>query len=85
MDHEKRNFPPIHAEMQSCADTEWKMEWVWLPVPLKGCGYHGNGEEKCEYESIQEVCPVVQRTGLGSLCLGERGGIPIMYVGAVMM
>ena len=41
-------FFPIHAEMQSCADTEWKMGimgWVWLLVPLRVCGYHGNGEE----------------------------------------
>ena len=52
LDHEKgpsRNFIPIHAEMQSCADTEWNMSimgWVWLLVPLRGCGYHRNGEEK---------------------------------------
>ena len=28
----------IHAEMQSCADTEWNrsiMGWVWLLVPLR--------------------------------------------------
>ena len=35
--------------MQSCADTEWNMGimgWVWLLVPLRVCGYHGNAEEK---------------------------------------
>ena len=35
--------------MQSCADTEWNMSimgWVWLPVPLRVCVYHRNGEEK---------------------------------------
>ena len=42
-------FSSIHAEMQSCADTEWNMGimgWVCLLVPLRVCGYHGNGEEK---------------------------------------
>ena len=50
LDHEKglsRNFFSIHAEMQSCADTELSiMVWVWLLVPLRVCGYHRNGEEK---------------------------------------
>ena len=43
------NFLSKHAEMQSCADTEWKtgvMGWVWLLVPFGVCGYHGNGEER---------------------------------------
>ena len=34
--------------------------------------------------SIQGVRPMVKRTGLGSLCLSERGGIPRMCVGAVL-
>ena len=40
---------PHTSEMQSCADTEWKMGimgWVWLNVPWRVCDYHGNGEEK---------------------------------------
>ena len=35
LDHEKglsRNFFPIHAEMQSCADTEWKCDGCGFPV-----------------------------------------------------
>ena len=35
--------------MQLCADTEWNMGivgWIWLLVPLRVCGYHGNCEEK---------------------------------------
>ena len=34
----------VHAEMQSCRILNGR--WVWLLVPLKGCGYHGSGEEK---------------------------------------
>ena len=34
--------------------------------------------------SLLEVCPAVERTGLGSLCLSERGGVPRMCVGEVM-
>ena len=33
---------------------------------------------------IYGVCPAVKQTGLGSLCLSERGGIPKMCVGAVL-
>ena len=29
------------------------------------------------------VCPVVELTGLGSLCLSKSGGVPKMCVGAV--
>ena len=34
--------------------------------------------------SLLGVCHVVERTGLSLLCLGERGGVPRMCVGAVM-
>ena len=30
------------------------------------------------------VCPVVELTGLGSLCLSERGGVSRTCVGAVI-
>ena len=33
--------------------------------------------------SILGVCPVVERTGLGSLCLSKSGGVPRMCVGVV--
>ena len=29
------------------------------------------------------LCPVVERTGLGLLCLTKSGGVPRMCVGAV--
>ena len=103
--------------MQSCADTEWNMSimgWVWLLVPLRGDGYHRNGEEKVKrlgwtknwvlsyiehlsksrcvrklescvsFSPFRGECPMVERTGLGSLCLSKRGGVPRMRVGAII-
>ena len=41
--------------------------------------------ESCAWISPSRgVCPVVEQTGLGLLCLSERGGVPRMCVGAVM-
>ena len=38
----------------------------------------------CEVYSIQWcVCPVVELTGFGSLCLSKSGGVPRMCVGEV--
>ena len=38
----------------------------------------------CEVLSpFRSVCPVVELTGLGSLCLSKSGGVPRMCVGAV--
>ena len=34
--------------------------------------------------SLLGVYPVVELTGLGSLCLSKRGGVPRVCVGAVM-
>ena len=31
---------------------------------------------------FRDVCPMLERTGLGSLYLNERGGVPKMCVGA---
>ena len=40
--------------------------------------------ETCaRFSPFRGVCPVVEQTGLGLLCLSERGGVPIMCVGAV--
>ena len=40
--------------------------------------------ESCaRFSSFRGVCPVVEQTGLGLLCLTERGGVPIMCVRAV--
>ena len=74
----------VHAEMQSCADTEWNMSIMGLvcscPIYLKA-----DVLESCaRFSPFRGVCPVVEQTGLGLLCLSERGGIPRMCVGAVM-
>ena len=34
-------FSTLHVEMQSCADTEWKMGVA--SFLLRVCGYHGKG------------------------------------------
>ena len=40
--------------------------------------------ESCaSFSPFRGVCPVVERTGLGSLCLSERRRVPRMCVGAV--
>ena len=36
------------------------------------------------FSPFRGVYPVVEQTGLGLLCLSERGGVPRMCVGAVM-
>ena len=35
------------------------------------------------FSLLRGVCPVVELTGLGSLCLSKSGGVPRMCVGAV--
>ena len=38
--------------------------------------------ESCaRFTPSRGVCPVVEQTGLGLLCLSERGGVPRMCVG----
>ena len=40
--------------------------------------------ESCaRFSPFMGVCPVVEVTGLGSLCLSKSGGVPRMCVGAV--
>ena len=34
--------------------------WVWLLVPLKGCGYHRNGEEKLKV--VEELWVISSKT-----------------------
>ena len=41
--------------------------------------------ESCvRFSPFRGVCPVVEKTGLGLLCLSERRRVPRMCVGAVM-
>ena len=41
--------------------------------------------ESCaRFSPFRGVCPVVEQTGLGLLCLSERRGVPRKCVGAVM-
>ena len=69
--------------MQKC-NTEWNMSimgWVcgFLPIYLKA-----DVLESCaRFSPFRGVCPVVELTGLGSLCLSKSGGVPRMCVGAV--
>ena len=64
------------------------MGWVWLIVPLRVCGYHGNGEEKLRvveelvilkadvYESCVSISPFRWwwSNGLGWVsCASEKG------------
>ena len=83
MDHEKglsRNFSPIYAEMQSCADEYNGMGVASCPIYLKA-----DVLESCaRFSPFRSVCPVIEQTGLGLLCLSERGGVSRMCVGAVM-
>ena len=48
--------------------SEWNMDilgWVWLLVPLRGRGYHGNGEEKVmvveELSHLKQMCKKVRK------------------------
>ena len=66
--------------MQSCADTEWNngMGVASCPISKSRC------VESCvRFSPFRGVYPVVELTGLGSLCLGKSGGVPRMCVGAV--
>ena len=64
--------------MQSCNGT-----WIGVascPIYLKA-----DVLESCvRFSPFRGVCPVVEQTGLGLLCLSERGGVPRMCVGVVM-
>ena len=40
-------------------------------------------ESYARFSPFRGVCPVVELTGLGSLCLSKSGGVPRMCVGAV--
>ena len=40
--------------------------------------------ESCaRFSPFRGACPVVKRTGLGSLCLSKSGGVPRVCVGVV--
>ena len=67
-------FPPY---MQKC-NTEWN---------IRVCGSKSRRVRKLEscarFSPFRGVCPVVELTGLGSLCLIKSQGAPRMCVGAV--
>ena len=45
------------------------MGWVWLIVPLRVCGYHGNGEEKLRVvEELGHLNIYVKADVYESLC-----------------
>ena len=69
-------FPPY---MQKC-NTEWNMSIMgWV------CGFLSHlSKSRCvRFSPFRGVCPVVELTGLGSLCLSKNRGVPRMCVGAV--
>ena len=73
--------------MQSCADTEWNMS-SYNGIGVASCPIYLKADvlESCaKFSPFRGVCPVVEQTGLGLLCLSERRGVPIMCVGAVML
>ena len=52
---------------------------------LEKLAYREEKLESCaSFTPFRGVCPVVERTGLGSLCLSKMGGVPRMCVGAVI-
>ena len=64
--------------MQKC-NTEWNMSIMgWV------CGFLSHlSKSSARFSPFRGVCPVVELTGLGSLCLSKSGGVPRMCVRAV--
>ena len=84
MDHEKglsSNFSPYMQKCNHVMENEYNgIGVVSCPIYLKA-----DVLQSCaRFSQFRGVCPVVEQTGLGLLCLSERGGVPRMCVGAVM-
>ena len=86
MDDEKglsRNFSPY---MQKC-NTEWNMSimgWVCGFLSYLSKSRCVSKLESCaKFSPFRGVCPVVELTGLGLLCLSKSGGVPRICVGVV--
>ena len=64
------------------------MEHEYNGIGVASCPIYLKADvlESCaRFSPFRRVCPVVKQTELDLLCLNERGGVPRMSVGAVML
>ena len=62
------------------------MHWINFHIPIEHLSKSRcvRKLESCAiFSPFRGVCPVVERTGLGSSCLSKRGGVLRMCVGEV--
>ena len=81
----KKDFHVIFPPYMQKFNTEWNMNIMgWV------CGFLSHlSKSRCvrklescaRFSPFRGVCPVVELTGLGSLCLIKSGGVPRMCVG----
>ena len=60
------------------------MEHEYNGIGVTSCPIYLKADvlESCaRFSPFRGVCPVVEQTGLGLLCLSKRGGVPRMCVG----
>ena len=61
------------------------MEHEYNGIGAASCPIYLKADVSCaRFSPFRGVCPVVEQTELGLLCLSERGGVPRMCGGAVM-